>query len=65
MLLSDLTPSQLNVYNEVRNRLKDKLWFRGVDLTRFPSDKDCTEHFDQMVDGVEKEVRDWDAPDPL
>ncbi len=65
MLPSDLTPSQLNVYNEVKNRLKDKLWFRGVDLTHFPSDKDCTDHFEQMVVNVEKETIEWDAPDPL
>lgn len=65
MLHSDLTTCQLRVYNEVRNRLKNEIWFRGIDLTRFPTDKECAEHFDQMVEQVEKEVRDWDAPDPL
>lgn len=59
MLLTEL---QHKVFDAARASIKDKPWFRGVCLDRFPSDGQITADFQGAVDSVTMKTAMWDDP---
>lgn len=56
-----LTESQHHLYREVRARIQDRPWFRGVCLDDFPTDLEIERDREAAINCVIDTTAMWDA----